>query len=398
MKTVKLGDIVTVSKGKKHEVSTTGRRYIQIEDVRGDSNIKFTSTSSGTAVTQEDLIIVWDGAYSGLVGYGLNGVIGSTLARLTLTQDNVHTPFLGHYLQSKFNLIQSSRTGATIPHVSKSALLSIEIPLPPLKEQKRIAAILDKADALRQKRKAAIELTETFLRSVFLEMFGDPVTNPKGWKLVPLGKLISRKFQNGAYFPKEEYSESDEGIEMVHMSDAFYDTVQFDKIKKVKASKDDLNRYALCEDDILVARRSLNYEGAAKPCRIPKIDRPLIFESSLIRVSADTKRLNPLYLYYYLSNPRVRSRYLFRKVTRSTISGINQSGLSEVDILLPPIEAQNRFVKIHERIDVVTAKHVSNETLLSDLFASISKILFSSDNKNVSYTRHEERIEVCHGI
>jgi len=68
-----------------------------------------------------------------------------------------------------------------------------EIPLPPLEEQRRIAAILDKADAIRKKRKKAIELTETFLRSVFLDMFGDPVTNPKGWNPVKLQNVCTPK-------------------------------------------------------------------------------------------------------------------------------------------------------------------------------------------------------------
>ncbi|MDW2018839.1 restriction endonuclease subunit S [Vibrio sp. 704] len=69
-------------------------------------------------------------------------------------------------------------------------LKQIEIPLPPLEEQKRIAAILDKADAIRQKRKQAIDLADEFLRSVFLDMFGDPVTNPKGWEVKPLRDVV----------------------------------------------------------------------------------------------------------------------------------------------------------------------------------------------------------------
>ncbi|POC15472.1 type I restriction endonuclease subunit R, partial [Vibrio vulnificus] len=69
-----------------------------------------------------------------------------------------------------------------MPIVNKTTFSELEIPLPPLEEQKRIAAILDKADAIRQKRKQAIALADEFLRSVFLEMFGDPVSNPKGWE------------------------------------------------------------------------------------------------------------------------------------------------------------------------------------------------------------------------
>ena len=71
--------------------------------------------------------------------------------------------------------------GAAQPGVNSSKLKELEIPLPPLPEQKRIAAILDKAAAIRRKRQQAIQLADDFLRAVFLDMFGDPVTNPKGW-------------------------------------------------------------------------------------------------------------------------------------------------------------------------------------------------------------------------
>ncbi|EKO3941930.1 restriction endonuclease subunit S [Vibrio fluvialis] len=86
--------------------------------------------------------------------------------------------------------------GAAQTVINKDMINSLEIPLPTLAEQKHIAAILDKADAVRQKRKQVIELADEFLRSVFLDMFGDPVTNPKGWEQVPLSTL-SDKILNG---------------------------------------------------------------------------------------------------------------------------------------------------------------------------------------------------------
>src|SRR5690606_37723935 len=67
------------------------------------------------------------------------------------------------------------------------------VPVPPLLEQKRIAAILDKADAIRRKRQQAIQLADEFLRAVFLDMFGDPVTNPKGWEVKPLKQSSVKK-------------------------------------------------------------------------------------------------------------------------------------------------------------------------------------------------------------
>lgn len=87
---------------------------------------------------------------------------------------------------------ESSMSGAAgQKRVSADFLKDFEIPLPPLAEQKRIAAILDKADAIRRKRLQAIQLADDFLRAVFLDMFGDPVTNPKGWEVKPLSKLAT---------------------------------------------------------------------------------------------------------------------------------------------------------------------------------------------------------------
>ena len=79
--------------------------------------------------------------------------------------------------------------GANLPRLSPRDLATFEVPVPPLAEQRRIADILDKADAIRRKRKEAIALTEALLRSTFLDMFGDPVTNPKGWPVKPLARL-----------------------------------------------------------------------------------------------------------------------------------------------------------------------------------------------------------------
>jgi type I restriction enzyme S subunit len=82
-------------------------------------------------------------------------------------------------------------SGTTRQRISRKNLQKLKIPLPPLEEQRRIAAILDKADGVRRKRKEAIRLTEELLKSTFLEMFGDPVTNPKGWEKIKLGNLCT---------------------------------------------------------------------------------------------------------------------------------------------------------------------------------------------------------------
>lgn len=118
--------------------------------------------------------------------------------------DRLDHRYAFHFLKSIDMYRLASST--TVPSLRKSTLEEISVPLPPLPEQRRIAAILDKADALRAKRRVAIAKLDQLLQSVFLDMFGDPVTNPKGWPVASLGDLASWKSggtpsrSNPAYF------------------------------------------------------------------------------------------------------------------------------------------------------------------------------------------------------
>lgn len=109
--------------------------------------------------------------------------------------DKVHPPFLRHFLTSDIFHKQFMNTtagvGGSLVRARPAGVGSIEIPLPPLSEQRRIAAILDKAASIRRKRQNAIQLAGHFLRAVFLEIFGDPVTNPKGWPMARVDKLCT---------------------------------------------------------------------------------------------------------------------------------------------------------------------------------------------------------------
>ncbi|KZZ24270.1 hypothetical protein A3754_02900 [Alcanivorax sp. HI0083] len=260
---------------------------------------------------------------------------------------------------------------AVIANVSVSDLKSFEIPLPPLTEQKRIANILDKADAIRHKRQQAIQLADEFLRAVFLDMFGDPVTNPKGWEVETLSSLVVGKLQNGAYFPKEKYSSK--GVEMVHMADAFYDVVPRGQLKRVNASAKEIEKYGLGVEDIMISRRSLNYEGAAKPTLIPESSEPLIFESSMIRLTPNPELINKRYLFQYLSDPSVKDHHVRKYVTGATIKGISQKNLEKVEVLVPPLDMQRKFEESATSIERFVAKHSFNKSMGEDLFLSISQ-------------------------
>jgi type I restriction enzyme S subunit len=238
---------------------------------------------------------------------------------------------------------------------------------------------LDKADEIVRKRKEAIALTEQLQKSIFLDMFGDPVINPKGWEKVTLGNLLAEELQNGAYFEKNYYTNDLTGVEMIHMSDAFYGTVTRGNLKRVLVSDAEVKKYQLNSDDILIARRSLNYEGAAKPCLIEDCCNPLIFESSLIRVRVKKNIINPIYLFSYMMQPRAREKYIYPYVTRSTISGINQAGLKKITIVVPPIALQNRFKEICNQIKKNSLKLELHLQESENLFNSLLQKAFKGE-------------------
>lgn len=115
--------------------------------------------------------------------------LGRGVAGLRPDPEKLDKSYLWHFIQSNKEQLESKGTGSTFKQISRTHIEEWEIPVLPLEEQKRIVAILDKADAIRRKRQQAIALTDQFLRSIFLELFGDPVTNPKGWGLVNFGSV-----------------------------------------------------------------------------------------------------------------------------------------------------------------------------------------------------------------
>lgn len=183
MKFVCLGEIVAITKGKKPSFSESPNvnsiRVLQIDDLRNDNNIKYTDEHKGVLANEEDILLVWDGANAGTIGYGKRGFIGSTIAVLKKKYPkDFDTIYIGKFLQSQFDFLRSKSTGATIPHIDRKSLDGLKIPKIPVEDQIHIANILSKAEDLINQRKESIRLLDEFLKSTFLEMFGS-LKNPK---------------------------------------------------------------------------------------------------------------------------------------------------------------------------------------------------------------------------
>ncbi|AZC00597.1 restriction endonuclease subunit S [Acinetobacter pittii] len=164
--------------------------------------------------------------------------------------DLLDSQYLYYWLKANKEYLQDLGVGATFKEISKTVIANVEIPLPPLAEQRRIASILDQADELRQKRQQAIEKLDQLLQATFIDMFGDPVSNPKGWELVSAKNVL--KIQGGYAFSSTDFSKS--GIPVVKIGNANklgFSTEKFDFI--IPQYPEKLKQYELRSGDLLMS-------------------------------------------------------------------------------------------------------------------------------------------------
>lgn len=185
MKYIAIKDAYNIRKGKKVIVSDckteTSIRNIQIGDLRNNDLIKYCEPNIKYVLAKkDDILIAWDGANAGTIGFHLEGAIGSTLAKLTPKHNGLfYTPFIGYYLQTKFNYFQNTASGATIPHISKKSLESLKLPIISMEKQKKIVNYIQETKYLINNVNYQIQLLDELEESLFIEMFGDPVKNTK---------------------------------------------------------------------------------------------------------------------------------------------------------------------------------------------------------------------------
>lgn len=344
----KLGEVFDIRKGKKAaavaDTQIAGSfPYIQIDEVRGAKPSKFAIDHRPVLATEDDICIVWDGANAGTVGYGVNGAVGSTVARMRLRNRSDWEPrFLGRLLEGKFPQLnrEAQGRGATIPHVDKARLEAIEFPDIPPSEQRRIAKILDKADAIRRKREGALCLAEDFLKSLFLDMFGDPTTNRKRLNKTPLGEIIRVSSGDGLIAKNMAH----DGIYPVYGGNGI----------------NGYHSHFMFEDPQIVIGRVGVYCGAV---HITK-PRSWITDNALY-VREYKKRINKTYLEWAL-----RFANLNQYAGRAAQPLISGGRIYEVEILEPEIGEQDTFEKL-------VAEHRSLQTKLS-LDSDLSDQLFSA--------------------
>lgn len=260
-------------------------------------------------------------------------------------------------------------SGSAQPQITGQGLTKVTVPLPPLDEQKRIAAILDKADAIRRKRQQAIQLADDFLKSVFLDMFGDPVTNPKGWKPAKMGDLI--EFAKDGPHVSPKYSES--GIPFLSTRHVKPSGVAWEDLKYVSQEEAKVH-WKKCKPqkgDVLYTKGGTT--GIACPVDF-ETDFAVWVHVALVRPKPELA--NHIWLTHMLN-----TKYCYQQSQRYTRGATNKDlGLKrmvDIEMYAPPLEEQERFVGIRDKVLGMLSKFESLNS--HSLFNSLSQNAFTGD-------------------
>lgn len=272
--------------------------------------------------------------------------------------------FLYHWLKSKTAYLQGLGNGATFKEISKAVVERIEIPLPSLKEQRRIAAILDKADALLRKRKRALELLDTLTQSIFLDMFGDG-------KLVPLSELVDAddRINYGVVQPGEEV---DGGVFMVRVSDIRDGRVDHSRLRKVSGDISKQHGRSLLRgneiliscvgsvgDVALVTDKEVGFNIARAVARVP-ISDPLVRS----------------YVAEYLRLPVVQ-RYFEKELRTVSQPTLNIKQISETLVPIPQRESMLEFSRRAHLVEAQASAMRASVDATETLFNSLQHRAFS---------------------
>ena len=270
--------------------------------------------------------------------------------------------------------VQMSFYGGHFPKLRES-----EIPVPPLSEQRRIAAILDKADELRAKRREAIAKLGTLSQSIFIDMFGDPATNPMAWKTASFGEL-ALNINNGLFRKNPEYCAPEEtGLPVVWVEELFRgDQIDLSRSRQLQPSSREIEKYGLQYGDILFCRSSLKLDGIAFNNVYLGEANKALFESHVIRVSLDTDRINPVFLNCLFRNPNVRAVVKSKSKT-ATMTTIDQKAICSVNIVLPEYDLQRRFADAVRAIEIQKNRQQVQTTEQGTLFASLQQRAFAGE-------------------
>jgi type I restriction enzyme S subunit len=326
--------------------------------------------SSAKIVPAGSILLAMYGATVGRMAIlGIDATTNQAICNIIPDKEIALPKYVYYALLNRVPYFLNNAVGGAQPNISQGIIKDTEIPLPPLTEQKRIAAILDKADSLRRKNQQAIQLADQFLRAAFLDMFGDPVTNPKKWEVKKLKEMSHIQIGPfGTQLHKEDYIEG--GIPLINPTHIVNGKIVSNMNYTIPSNKHaELDEYHLKAGDIIMGRR-----GEMGRCAVvTEQENGWLCGTGSLFIRTYNAEIFAEYLCTLLSGKTIKS-YLEAESQGATMSNLNKTIVGNINIPVPSENALKKYSIIQEKI----MKNINKMDCFSGelLFNSLSQKAF----------------------
>lgn len=336
----------TVPLLRANNIQDTGLNYDDLVYVQKSK------VSPKQLLRQGDILVCASSGSRHLVGkaghvYNDFGTFGAFCKVLRPNAQLVNRNYFAHYFQSPLyrRTIANLAAGANINNIKNEHLNELQIKLPCLQEQNTIARVFDKTNAIIGKRRAQLSCLNELAKSRFIEMFGDPVENPKKWATCPLSTLGT--FKNGMNF-----SSNERGIEIHCLGVGDFKNLSIintpTKLPIISLALTPSAEYLLQDGDIIFVRSNGNKALVGRCVAIYTHGLPVTFGGFCIRFRVGSDAVNIMYLLRVLKADTIRKKMAGRG---ANIQNLNQKMLARLAIPIPPIALQNEFAAFIEQLD-----------------------------------------------
>ncbi len=382
-KTARLGDVATFVNGyafKPSDWAETGLEIIRIQNLtKGSSETNFFKGSipEKYKVVNGDILISWSATLDIFVWNGKDAWLNQHIFKVVFDKIEIDRNYFIYAIKNILDDMRKQVHGATMQHITKGKFDNLQIPLPPLATQKRIAEILDAADALRRKDQELLKKYDELAQAIFIDMFGDPVKNEKGWETKPL-KNVTTKIGSGATPTGGKTAYKSEGISLIRSMNVYdfsFKLKDLAFIDETQAAR--LNNVTVESKDVL-----FNITGASV-CRcsiVPDELLPARVNQHVAIIRAKKDCLNPIFLNHLLVSDSVKTKLLgVGSGGGAVMEAITKDQLEQFEIVVPPIKLQDKFEELINNTFIQKSAEITSILRSEDMFNSLIQKAFKGE-------------------
>ena len=355
----KLGDIATYINGyafKPQDWSDEGIPIIRIQDLTGNSyqaNRYNGEYASKYEVNDGDVLISWSASLGVYIWHGEKAVLNQHIFKVVFDKERISKDFFVHQVGLILENAASDAHGATMKHLTKPVFDALPFYLPPYEKQCEIAEVLDKVTSLISLRKQQLAKLDELVKSRFVEMFGEPVSNPYKFEVRSLQNMLDDGIityhldgNHGSDYPRnEEFVES--GVSYISANCIIDDTVNLNLAKHLTEERAAKLRKGIAQDeDVLFAHNATVGPVAILHTRETKV----ILGTSLTAYRCNKQRILPAYLKAYMQSEGFVRQYT-KDMKQTTRNQVPITAQRKYLFIVPPLSLQNQFAAFVERVD-----------------------------------------------